>query len=489
MVSEKSNKKTKKVKIPRTSMPEQSPEERIKNFKEVALGYTEEDAVKESTRCLQCKNPLCIEGCPVDIDIKSFINLISKKEFAKALDKIREKSSLPAICGRVCPQEDQCEKKCILAVKDKPVAIGRLERFVADRKLSENSITGNESNGSSENNKSKSKELDCKTSNKKIAIIGSGPAGLTCAGELAKMGYKVTIFEALHKTGGVLVYGIPEFRLPKKILEKEVKFVESLGVEIKLNMVIGKVLTIDDMLNNGYSSVFIGTGAGLPYFMNIPGENLNGVYSANEYLTRSNLMKAYLFPEYDTPIARVRNIAVVGGGNVAMDSARTAKRLGAKNVYLIYRRSEVEMPARNEEIEHAKQEGIEFILLTNPVEIVGSEGWVKKIKCVKMKLGEPDESGRRRPMPIDGSEHEIDVEAVVMAIGQGPNPLLTSTTSDLKLTRRGNIEADTQTGKTSKKGVFAGGDIATGTATVILAMGAGKNAAGAIDKYVKTGIW
>ena len=293
----------------------------------------------------------------------------------------------------------------------------------------------------------------------------------------------------MHKTGGVLVYGIPEFRLPKKILEKEVKFVESLGVETKLNMVIGKILTIDDMLNNGYSSVFIATGAGLPYFMNIPGENLNGVYSANEYLTRSNLMKAYLFPEYDTPIARVRDIAVVGGGNVAMDSARTAKRLGAKNVYLIYRRSEVEMPARNEEIEHAKQEGIEFILLTNPVEIVGSEGWVKKIKCVKMKLCEPDESGRRRPMPIVGSEYNIDIEAVVMAIGQGPNPLLTSTASGLKLTRRGNIEADIQTGKTSKKGVFAGGDIVTGAATVILAMGAGKNAAGAIDKYIKTGIW
>jgi glutamate synthase (NADPH/NADH) small chain len=491
MVSEKSSKRTKKVKIPRISMPEQSPEERIKNFKEVALGYTEDDAVKESTRCLQCKNPRCIEGCPVDIDIKSFIDLISKKEFDKALDKIREKNSLPAICGRVCPQEDQCEKKCILAVKDKPVAIGRLERFVADRKLSKNSITGNESSGCSENNNSKSKELDCKSSNKKIAIIGSGPAGLTCAGELAKKGYKVTIFEALHKSGGVLVYGIPEFRLPKKILEKEVKFVESLGVEIKLNMVIGKVLTIDDMLNNnGYSSVFIATGAGLPYFMNIPGENLNGVYSANEYLTRSNLMKAYLFPEYDTPITRVGSIAVVGGGNVAMDSARTAKRLGAKNVYLIYRRSEVEMPARNEEIEHAKQEGIEFILLTNPVEIVGSEGWVRKIKCVKMKLCEPDESGRRRPMPIDGSEHDIDVEAVVMAIGQGPNPLLTSTASGLKLTRRGNIKADIpQTGKTSKKGVFAGGDIVTGAATVILAMGAGKNAAEAIDKYVKTGIW
>ena len=425
----------------------------------------------------------------MDIDIKSFIDLISKKEFDKALDKIREKNSLPAICGRVCPQEDQCEKKCILAVKDKPVAIGRLERFVADRRLSENSINGNESNGCSENNNSKSKELECKSSDKKIAVIGSGPAGLACAWELAKKGYKVTIFEALHKPGGVLVYGIPEFRLPKKILEKEVKFVESLGVEIKLNMVIGKILTIDDMLNNGYSSVFIATGAGLPYFMNIPGENLNGVYSANEYLTRSNLMKAYLFPEYDTPIARVRDIAVVGGGNVAMDSARTAKRLGAKNVYLIYRRSEVEMPARNEEIEHAKQEGIEFILLTNPVEIVGSEGWVRKIKCVKMKLCEPDESGRRRPTPIDGSEHDIDVEAVVMAIGQGPNPLLTSTASGLKLTRRGNIEADIQTGKTSKKGVFAGGDIVTGAATVILAMGAGKNAAEAIDKYVKTGIW
>ncbi|MBL7060932.1 MAG: NADPH-dependent glutamate synthase [Actinobacteria bacterium] len=489
MASEKSNKKTKKVKIPRTSMPEQNPEERIKNFNEVALGYTEEDAIKESARCLQCKNPRCIEGCPVDIDIKSFIDLISKKEFDKALDKIREKNFLPAICGRVCPQEDQCEEKCILAVKEKPVAIGRLERFVADRKLSKNSITGNESNGCRENNNSKSKELDCKSSNKKIAIIGSGPAGLTCAGELAKKGYKVTIFEALHKTGGVLVYGIPEFRLPKKILEKEVKFVESLGVETKLNMVIGKILTIDDMLNNGYSSVFIATGAGLPYFMNIPGENLNGVYSANEYLTRSNLMKAYLFPEYDTPIVRVRDIAVVGGGNVAMDSARTAKRLGAKNVYLIYRRSEVEMPARNEEIEHAKQEGIEFILLTNPVEIVGSEGWVKKIKCVKMKLCEPDESGRRRPMPVVGSEYNIDIEAVVMAIGQGPNPLLTSTASGLKLTRRGNIEADIQTGKTSKKGVFAGGDIVTGAATVILAMGAGKNAAGAIDKYIKTGIW
>ncbi|MBC8388323.1 MAG: NADPH-dependent glutamate synthase [Actinobacteria bacterium] len=470
-------------------MPEQNPEERIKNFNEVTLGYTEEDAIKESARCLQCKNPRCIEGCPVDIDIKSFIDLISKKEFDKALDKIREKNFLPAICGRVCPQEDQCEEKCILAVKEKPVAIGRLERFVADRKLSKNSITGNESNGCRENNNSKSKELDCKSSNKKIAIIGSGPAGLTCAGELAKKGYKVTIFEALHKTGGVLVYGIPEFRLPKKILEKEVKFVESLGVETKLNMVIGKILTIDDMLNNGYSSVFIATGAGLPYFMNIPGENLNGVYSANEYLTRSNLMKAYLFPEYDTPIVRVRDIAVVGGGNVAMDSARTAKRLGAKNVYLIYRRSEVEMPARNEEIEHAKQEGIEFILLTNPVEIVGSEGWVKKIKCVKMKLCEPDESGRRRPMPVVGSEYNIDIEAVVMAIGQGPNPLLTSTASGLKLTRRGNIEADIQTGKTSKKGVFAGGDIVTGAATVILAMGAGKNAAGAIDKYIKTGIW
>jgi len=488
MVDKKSNKKSAKIKTLKTKMPEQAPEKRIKNFKEVALGYSEEDAVRESLRCLQCKNPRCIEGCPVDIDIKSFIDLISKRQFDKALEKIREKNSLPAICGRVCPQEDQCEKVCIVGIKNDPVAIGRLERFVADRGLcgeeKKSDKPGHLCAGDSGDLKHESK-----LSGAKIAVIGSGPAGLTCASELAKMGYKVTIFEALHKPGGVLVYGIPEFRLPKKILFDEVKFVENMGVEIELNTVVGKIFTIDDLLNNGYKSIFISTGAGLPYFMDIPGENLNYVYSANEYLTRSNLMKAYLFPEFDTPIANVNKIAVVGGGNVAMDSARTAKRLGAEHVYLIYRRSEVEMPARNEEIEHAKEEGIEFLLLTNPVEIIGKNGWVDKIRCIRMQLGEPDESGRRRPNPILGSEYDIDVEAVVMAIGQGPNPLLTSSVSDLKLTKRGNIEADPETGKTSKRGVFAGGDIVTGAATVILAMGAGKKSAMAIDDYIKTGKW
>jgi len=488
MVGKKSDKKSAKIKTLKTKMPEQAPEKRIKNFKEVALGYSEEDAVRESLRCLQCKNPRCIEGCPVDIDIKSFIDLISKRQFDKALKKIREKNSLPAICGRVCPQEDQCEKVCIVGIKNDPVAIGRLERFAADRELcgeeKKNDKPGHLHTGDGGDLKHESKP-----SAARVAVIGSGPAGLTCAGELAKMGYKATIFEALHKPGGVLIYGIPEFRLPKKILFDEVKFVENLGVEIKLNTVVGKIFTIDDLLNDGYKSVFISTGAGLPYFMGIPGENLNYVYSANEYLTRSNLMKAYLFPEFDTPISRVNKIAVVGGGNVAMDSARTAKRLGAEHVYLIYRRSEAEMPARNEEIEHAKEEGIEFLLLTNPVEIIGKNGWVDKIRCIRMQLGEPDESGRRRPNPILGSEYDIDVEAVVMAIGQGPNPLLTSSVSDLKLTKRGNIEADSETGKTSKRGVFAGGDIVTGAATVILAMGAGKKAAVAIDDYIKTGKW
>ncbi|MFO7928837.1 MAG: NADPH-dependent glutamate synthase [Candidatus Humimicrobiaceae bacterium] len=461
-------------KTPRTKMPEQDPPKRIKNFDEVALGYSEQDALKEAERCLQCKNPKCIGGCPVDIDIKSFIDLMDKKEFDKALDKIREKNSLPAICGRVCPQEDQCEKACILGKRADPVAIGRLERFLGDYALKKE-----------EHGKKKSK----KKRNHKIAVIGSGPAGLTCAGELAKLGHKVTIFEALHKAGGVLVYGIPEFRLPKKILQEEIDFVKSLGVEIKTDMVIGKILTIDELFEMGYEAVFIGTGAGLPYFMNIPGENLNGVYSANEYLTRSNLMKAYNYPGSDTPIKKADKVAVVGGGNVAMDSARTAKRLGAKHVYLVYRRSEKEMPARNEEIEHAKEEGIEFKLLTNPVEIIGKDGWVDKMKVIKMELGEPDKSGRRRPIPIEGSEYEMDVEVVIMAIGQGPNPLLLEATPELKLNKWGNIEADPETGKTNKRGVFAGGDIVTGAATVILAMGAGKKAAESIDKYIKSGKW
>lgn len=462
----------KRKKIPRTPIKEQDPGLRKNNFDEVALGYSKDDALKEASRCLQCKNPKCIDGCPVGIDIKSFIDLISENRFEDALEKIRETNSLPAICGRVCPQEDQCEKTCILAKRDDPVAIGRLERFVADNE---------------DKDKKHKKKIKSERKGIKVAVIGSGPAGLTCAGELAKMGYDVTLFEALHKAGGVLVYGIPEFRLPKSILEREIEFVKSLGVDIEVNMVIGKIFTIDEILKRGYRSVFIATGAGLPYFMGIPGENLNSVYSANEYLTRSNLMKAYKFPEWDTPIKKGGDVAVVGGGNVAMDSARTALRLGADNVYLVYRRSEKEMPARDEEIEHAKQEGIDFRLLTNPVEIIGKEGWVDRIRCIRMELGEPDHSGRCRPVPIKGSEFELKVDTVVMAIGQGPNPLLTSRDKDIKLNKRGNIIADPETLKTSKRGVFAGGDIVTGAATVILAMGAGKTAAKSMDEYMRTG--
>ena len=474
------DKKVKKEKIPRVKMPEQDPNKRNKNFNEVTLGYTEENALTEASRCLRCKNPKCIKGCPVEIDIKSFIELISDNKFEEALEKIRERNALPAICGRVCPQEDQCEKECILGIKDDPVAIGRLERFVADWELKRIAEGIKECAYS---------EVTNKCTREKIAVIGAGPAGLTCAGDLAKMGYQVTIFEALHKSGGVLVYGIPEFRLPKAIVGKDIDYVKSLGVEIKTNMVVGKIFTIEELFKQGFKAVFVSTGAGLPYFMNIPGENLNGVYSANEYLTRSNLMKAYRFPENDTPIVKADRVAIVGGGNVAMDSARTAKRLGAKHVYLVYRRSEEEMPARNEEIEHAKEEGIELKLLTNPVEIIGKDGWVNKIRSIKMKLGEPDDSGRRRPIPIKGSEFDLEVEVVIMAIGQGPNPLLTSTIPELKLTKWGNINADEETGKTSIKGVFAGGDIVTGAATVILAMGAGTKAAKSIDEYISTGVW
>lgn len=480
-MAEKINKKkVKKEKIPRVSMPEQGPAARINNFNEVTLGYSEEDALREASRCIQCKNPRCIKGCPVEIDIKSFIGLIQEKKFDEALEKIREKNGLPAICGRVCPQEDQCEKECILGARGEPVAIGRLERYVADREMKHIAEGIKECEWS---------KVTKKCTKEKVAVIGSGPAGLTCSAELAKMGYQVTIFEALHKPGGVLIYGIPEFRLPKEIVQKEIDYVKSLGVKIEKNMVIGKILTLDDLFKKGFKAVFISTGAGLPYFMGIPGENLNGVYSANEYLTRSNLMKAYKFPECDTPIVRGRRVAVVGGGNVALDSARTAKRLGGKNVYLVYRRSKKEMPARDEEVKHAEDERIEFKLLTNPVEIIGKDGWVDKIRCIRMELGEPDQSGRRRPIPVKGSEFDIEVDVVIMAIGQGPNPLLTSKIPGLELTKWGNIKADTSTGKTNIKGVFAGGDIVTGAATVILAMGAGMNAARAIDEYIKTGSW
>jgi len=411
----------------------------------------------------------------VDIDIPAFIGLIKEGDFIGAIHKIKEKNSLPAVCGRVCPQEEQCEIKCILGKKKDPVAIGRLERFVADYEFEQGEVRA---------------PKKAKPTGKKVAVIGAGPAGLTVAGELSKLGHAVTVFEALHSPGGVLAYGIPEFRLPKRIVQRESDYIEKLGAEIKVSYVVGKAKTIGGLLEDGYDAVFIGTGAGLPYFLNIPGENLNGVYSANEFLTRVNLMKAYLFPEYNTPIHLGRNIAVVGGGNVAMDSARTALRLGAENVHLVYRRSREEMPARDEEIENAFEEGVQPHLLTNPVRIHGDDkGWVQRIECLKMKLTEPDESGRRRPVPIEGSEHMIDVDMIVVAIGQGPNPLLTATAPDLELNKWGNIVADEETGKTSKRGVFAGGDIVTGAATVILAMGAGKNAARAIDQYLKDGKW
>jgi glutamate synthase (NADPH) small chain len=475
-------KKSKKIKIPRTKIAQQDPGVRVNNFNEVELGYTEEEALAESSRCLMCKKPKCIEGCPVEIDIKGFIKLITEKKYKDALEKIREKNALPGVCGRVCPQEDQCEKVCILGIKDDPVAIGKLERFIADSEKEKQYIT--------ETSEDDPADLLLNSSKEKIktAVIGSGPAGLTCAGELARLGYSVTMFEALHYAGGVLVYGIPEFRLPKAIVQQEVEFVKSLGVELKLNMIVGKTYTIDELIDNGYKSIFVGTGAGLPYFLGIPGENFNGVYSANEYLTRVNLMKAYLFPQWDTPVLKGNVVSVIGGGNVALDSARTAKRLGAKKVFIIYRRSEVEMPGRIEEIHHAIEEGIEMVFLTNPVELLGENGWVKKVKCIRMELGEPDDSGRRRPIPVKDSEYEIDTDIVVIAIGQGPNPVLMQTSPDISLNKRGNIVADSL-GKTSKKGVFAGGDIVTGTATVILAMGAGRTAAIAMDEYIKTGKW
>ena len=461
-----------KIQAKREPMQRQDPHVRRQNFEEVALGFTEEQAVREAQRCLSCKKQPCVSGCPVEIDIPSFISLVSERRFDDAIKKVREKNSLPAICGRVCPQEDQCEKQCILGKKWEPVSIGRLERFVADHEMK----TG----GSSAPEKPPS-------TGKKVAVVGSGPAGLTVAGDLAKLGHEVTVFEALHKPGGVLVYGIPEFRLPKEIVRKEVEYIEKLGVRMVCNFVVGKTRTIDELREEGFDAVFVATGAGLPYFMNIPGENLNGVYSANEFLTRSNLMKAYEFPKYDTPIKVGKHVAVVGGGNVAMDSARTAMRLGADEVYCIYRRSRAEMPAREEEIENALEEEMILKELTNPVKIIGDDkGWVKEIECIKMELGEPDASGRRRPVPIEGSGFRISVDVVVMAIGQGPNPLVPSTTPGLKTTKWGNIIADEVSGATSLDGVFAGGDIVTGAATVILAMGAGRGSARAIDEYLKS---
>jgi len=460
-------------KISREPMPRQDPDVRRHNFDEVALGYSEEQAVREAGRCLRCKKRPCVSGCPVEIEIPAFIYHVAERRFDLAAAKLKEKNSLPAICGRVCPQEDQCEKMCVLGVKSEPVAIGRLERFVADFE-----------------SKAGTMALPSRPAptGRKVGVVGSGPAGLTLAGDLAKMGHDVTIFEALHKAGGVLVYGIPEFRLPKEIVKREVEYIEQLGVKVVVNFVVGKTRTVDDLLAEGFDAIFIGTGAGLPYFMNIPGENLNGVYSANEFLTRSNLMKAYLFPKYDTPIKIGRRVAVVGGGNVAMDSARTAMRLGAEEVYCIYRRSRAEMPARQEEAENALEEGMILRELTSPIGIAGNDkGWVREIRCIRMELGEPDASGRRRPVPVEGSEAGTEVDVVVMAIGQGPNPLVPATTQGLKTTKWGNIIADEATGETSLPGVFAGGDIVTGAATVILEMGAGRKAARAIDAYLRRG--
>lgn len=458
---------------PRTPMRERDPDERRTDFFEVALGYDEDEVRAEADRCLQCKNPTCIEGCPVNIDIKSFIARVIEGDFSGGVEVIKERNALPAICGRVCPQEDQCEKACVLAKKYEPVAIGRIERFLGDYDLA------------CEIEHRCKPEVGAPTG-RRCAIVGSGPAGLACAQELRRFGHEVTIFESLHKPGGVLVYGIPEFRLPKHIVEAEITMLEAMGVDIVCDTVVGATLTVDEILDEeGFDAVFIGSGAGLPVFMGIPGENLNGVYSANEFLTRANLMHAYEFPRYDTPIWRGRKVAVVGGGNVAMDAARTALRLGADDVFLVYRRTENEMPARVEEIHHAKEEGVRFELLCTPQEIVGHDGFVKGIVASRMELTEPDESGRRRPVCIPGSEFTIDCDTVVMAVGTRANPLLSNAAPSLKLTDRGYIAAG-EDGSTSMPGVFAGGDIVTGSATVILAMGAGKRAARAMHEYVSS---
>lgn len=455
--------------LKKNEMPAQEPNVRNKNFKEVALGYSKETAVDEANRCLNCKNKPCVNGCPVNIDIPAFIQKVKDEDFDGAYDIISASSSLPAVCGRVCPQETQCEGKCVRGIKGDPVGIGRLERFVADW----------------HNEHSTAEAKKPESNGHKAAVIGAGPAGLTCAGDLARLGYEVTVFEALHLAGGVLVYGIPEFRLPKAIVQKEIDGLKALGVTINTNTVIGRTITVDELFEQGFEAIFIGSGAGLPRFMGIPGENLKGVYSANEFLTRTNLMKAYT-ENSDTPIQHAKNVAVVGGGNVAMDAARCAKRLGAENVYIVYRRGEAEMPARNEEIEHAKEEGIIFKTLNNPVEILGDEHkLVTGMKCIEMELGEPDESGRRSPVEKKGSEFVLDVDCVVMSIGTSPNPLIRNTTKGLDTNRKGCFVAD-ENGLTSREGVYAGGDAVTGAATVILAMGAGKTAAKAMDEYIKS---
>ncbi len=451
-------------------MPEQNPAERIRNFREVAQGYTPEQAMQEAKRCLQCRHKPCMLGCPVNVDIPGFIALVAAGEFAAAYDLITATNSLPAICGRVCPQESQCEQLCVRGKKGEPVAIGRLERFVADWAMARGLAVPEQS----------------EPKNRKVAVVGSGPAGLACAGDLARRGYTVTIFEAFHVPGGVLMYGIPEFRLPKALVQAEIDHLRQQGVEILTNQVIGKLYTLDELGQQGYEAVFVGTGAGLPSFMNLPGENLNGVYSANEFLTRINLMKAYRFPDCDTPVKVGRRVAVIGGGNVAMDAARSAKRLGAETVSIVYRRSEAEMPARAEEVHHAKEEGIAFQLLTNPIRILGTvEGWVEGMECIRMELGEPDASGRRRPVAIKDSAFILPLETVIVAIGQSPNPLIKATTPDLATQPWGGIVADDETMATNLPGVFAGGDAVTGAATVILAMGAGKKAAQAIDAYLE----
>ena len=458
-------------------MPSQDPKVRAHNFDEVAIGYTEEMALDEALRCLNCKNMPCSNGCPVNIHIPEFISKIKEGDFEGAYQVISKTSSLPAVCGRVCPQESQCESKCVRGIKGEPVGIGRLERFVADW-----------------HNAHSNEAPEVAPSNgHRVAIVGSGPSGLTCAGDLAKKGYKVTVYEALHTAGGVLVYGIPEFRLPKRIVQKEVDNLIAMGVDVETNIVIGKTLTIDELFEQGFEAVFVGSGAGLPNFMNIPGEAYKGVYSANEFLTRSNLMKAYL-DDPVTPIMKGGNVAVVGGGNVAMDAARTALRLGAEHVYIVYRRSLEELPARKEEVEHAMEEGVDFRLLNNPVEILGyhnpddrrdpKNGFVRAVRCIRMELGEPDEKGRRRPIPVEGSEFVLDVDTVVIAIGTSPNPLIKSTTKGLDVNKKGGIIVEEGTGKTSREGVYAGGDAVTGAATVISAMGAGKAAAKAIDEYL-----
>jgi len=457
--------------LQKTKIAEQNPAERRKNFKEVSLGYSEEEAINEAKRCIQCKSPACVSGCPVNVHIPQFINKVAEGNFEEAYNILVEQNSLPAICGRVCPQEKQCESKCVRGMKGEPVGIGRLERFVADWFI--------------ENGKTKEKKAE--NNNIKVAVTGAGPAGLACAGELAKYGYDVTIFEALHTAGGVLMYGIPEFRLPKEIVKKEIENVAEQGVKIQKNVIVGRSITVDELMEEGYKSVFIGSGAGLPNFMGIEGENLNGVYSANEFLTRVNLMKAY-DKNSPTPVSVGEKIAVIGGGNVAMDAARTAVRLGAKEVYIVYRRGEEELPARLEEVHHAKEEGVILRLLSNPVGIKGDNGWVEKLECVEMELSEPDESGRRRPVAIEGSEFMLDVDRVIIAIGQSPNPLIRQTTKGLETHNWGGIIVEEESMETTKESVYAGGDVVTGAATVILAMGAGKKAAKSIHEKLSKSI-